>query len=76
MLAIASLEHREPDGSVAAIAVGAVAGIVVLLTLYFRLLGRVVFVLSQEILVDAPEMEDSSSDSSSATQAKATSLGV
>lgn len=54
---LAKLATFETTGLVVAGAVGCLLGILVLATMYFRLLGRLAFLFTQEVEVDEPTLE-------------------
>lgn len=69
------LATRELNGLNVAGAIVCLFGVIVSLTIYFRLMGRLAFVMSQEILVETFERDDDSGEPTSNRDAKI-SLGV
>ena len=72
------LSDRNLDGPTMGKGLAALVGVLVILTIYFRLLGRLAFVMTQEIMVEVFESEDTSTndlDESPENDAKV-SLGI
>lgn len=74
--ALLLLADRELGGSTIATGLFALLCLLVLLTIYFRLLGRLAFVMTQNIMVDANEPLDTSDFETNRKNEREVSMGV